>query len=142
MLAFGLIGLGVAVYLAYVETQLVEAMCGPVGNCNAVQSSPYARLFGILPLGLLGMFGYLAILAGWLYLRLRRDRWALYVSLAVSGMTVFGVLFSIYLTYLEIYVIRAVCLWCLASAVIMTLLMILNVRPALQASLTLKSRDI
>jgi uncharacterized membrane protein len=117
-------------------------MCGPVGNCNAVQSSPYARLFGILPLGLLGMFGYLAILAGWLYLRLRRDRWALYVSLAVSGMTVFGVLFSIYLTYLEIYVIRAVCLWCLASAVIMTLLMILNVRPALQASLTLKSRDI
>lgn len=133
MLALCLIGLGVAGYLAYVETRLVEALCGPVGDCNTVQSSSYARLFGILPVGVLGVAGYLAILAGWLYPRLRRDRWARFAPRLVLGMTIFGVLFSIYLTYLEIFVIRAVCLWCLASAVIMTLLMLLSLKPAFLA---------
>jgi uncharacterized membrane protein len=132
-----LAGLGVAGYLAYVETQLVEALCGPVGDCNTVQSSPYARLFGILPVGVLGMFGYLAILAGWLYPRLRDDRLALYAPRLVLGMTIFGVLYSIYLTYLEIFVIRAVCMWCLSSAAIVTLLMLLSLHPALRKRVAL-----
>ncbi len=65
-----LVGLGVAGYLSYVETQLVHAVCGPVGDCNAVQSSPYARLFGVIPIGLLGVAGYLGILAAWMWGRL------------------------------------------------------------------------
>jgi uncharacterized membrane protein len=48
------------------------------------------------------------------------------------GLTLFGTLFSIYLTYLELYVILAVCMWCVSSAVIMTILMLLSVNPALQ----------
>jgi uncharacterized membrane protein len=127
-----LAGLGVAGYLTYVETQAVQAICGPVGDCNTVQSSPYARLFGVLPVGVLGFMGFLAILAAWLYPRLRRDRWARYAPLPVLGMTVFGVLFSIYLTYLELFVIKAVCIWCLTSAVIMTLLLLLSLNPALR----------
>lgn len=127
------IGLIVAGYLAYVETQSVRAVCGPVGDCNAVQSSPYGRLFGVLPIGVLGLIGYLAILAGWFYPRLRADRLAQVAPLVVFGMTFFGVLFSLYLTYLEPFVIRAVCAWCLTSAVIMTLLLLLSLRPALQA---------
>lgn len=128
-----LTGLGVAGYLAYVETQAVPAICGPVGDCNAVQSSPYARLFGVLPVGVLGAVGYLAILAVWLWGRLRADWLARYAPLAVFGMALFGTLFSLYLTYLEPFVIRAVCAWCLTSAVIMTLLMVLSIGPALQA---------
>jgi uncharacterized membrane protein/thiol-disulfide isomerase/thioredoxin len=128
-----LAGLGVAVYLAYVETQAVPAVCGPVGDCNAVQSSPYARLFGVLPIGVLGALGYLAILAAWLWGRLRSDRLAPYAPLALFGMSLFGVLFSVYLTYLEPFVIRAVCAWCLTSAAIMTLLMLLSIEPALRA---------
>jgi uncharacterized membrane protein/thiol-disulfide isomerase/thioredoxin len=127
-----LAGLGVAGYLAYVETQAVEAVCGPVGDCNAVQSSPYARLFGVLPVGVLGAVGYIGILATWLWGRLCSDRLADYAPLALFGITVFGVLFSLYLTYLEPFVIRAVCAWCLTSAVIITLLMLLSLRPALQ----------
>ena len=127
-----LAGLGVAGYLTYVETQAVQAICGPVGDCNTVQSSPYARLFGVLPVGVLGFMGFLAILAAWLYPRLRRDRWARYAPLPVLGMTVFGVLFSIYLTYLELFVIKAVCIWCLTSAVIMTLLLLLSLNPVLR----------
>ena len=48
-------------------------------------------------------------------------------------MALFGVLFSLYLTYLEPFVIRAVCIWCLTSAVIITLLMLLSLEPALHA---------
>jgi uncharacterized membrane protein len=127
-----LVGVGVALYLAYVETQAVSAVCGPVGDCTAVQSSPYARLFGVLPIGVLGLIGYLALLAVWFYPRLRVDRLARLAPLIVFVMAVFGVIFSVYLTYLEPFVIRAVCIWCLTSAIIMTLLLLLSVRPALQ----------
>ena len=136
-----LIGLGVASYLAYVETQAVQAICGPVGDCNAVQSSPYARLFGILPVGVLGIAGYLAILAAWFYPRLRRDRIAPYMPLIVFGITFFGVLFSLYLTFLEPFVIQAVCIWCITSAVIMTLLLLLSLKPALQTIQCLQEAD-
>ncbi|MBN1537416.1 MAG: vitamin K epoxide reductase family protein [Anaerolineales bacterium] len=127
------IGLGVAGYLSYVEIFVVEAVCGPVGDCNAVQSSIYAKLFGVLPIGVLGMAGYVAILAAWLYPRIRRDRLAHYAPLANFCMTIFGVIFSVYLTYLEIFVIRAVCMWCVTSAIIMTLLLLVTLGPALQA---------
>ena len=125
------IGLAVAGYLTYVETQAVAALCGPVGDCNAVQSSPYAKLLGVLPVGLLGMMGYAAILVAWLWGRFRSDCLADYAPLAVQGMTVLGVLFSLYLTYLEPFVIKAVCMWCLSSAIIMTLLMLLATPPAI-----------
>lgn len=129
-----LAGLGVAGYLAYVETQSATAICGPVGDCNAVQHSPYARLFGILPIGVLGVFGYLAILAAWVVRNLRSSPFTRLADLALFGMTLAGTLFSIYLTYLEPFVIKAVCMWCLSSAVIMTILLVLNVKPASQAS--------
>lgn len=50
-----LFGLGVAGYLAYVETQQVAAVCGPVGDCNTVQQSAYTRLLGLIPVGVLGV---------------------------------------------------------------------------------------
>lgn len=120
-----LVGLGVAVYLAYVETRAVEAFCGPVGDCNAVQSSPYAKLFGVLPVGVLGLLGYIGILAAWWAARRQWGRLSAYAPVVLLGMVLFGVAFSVYLTYLEIFVIRAVCLWCLGSAVIMVILLFL-----------------
>jgi uncharacterized membrane protein len=124
-----------------VETQAIPAVCGPVGDCNAVQSSPYARLFGILPVGLLGVAGYLGILAAWLYPRIWHNQYAVYMPIAVFGMTFFGVLFSLYLTILEPFVIKAVCAWCITSAVIMTLLLLLSLKPALQSIKLLKEYE-
>lgn len=126
-----LAGLGVAGYLAYVETQAVAAVCGPVGDCNTVQSSPYARLFGVLPIGVLGIIDYAVILLLWVWGKLRIGALAESAPLAVFGLTLAGVAFSIYLTYLEPFVIGAVCAWCLSSAVIMTALMLLSLGPAL-----------
>ncbi len=121
-----LVGLGASIYLTYVEFTHTRALCGPVGDCNAVQSSPYSKLFGFLPIGLVGALGYLAILAAWLWRRTRQDGLAKTAGAAMFAMALFGTLFTIYLTYLELFVIHAVCLWCLSSAVIITALMLLN----------------
>lgn len=136
-----LVGMVVAGYLTYVETQSVEAVCGPIGDCNAVQSSSYATLFGILPVGVLGLIGYAAILIAWILQRLRGDSVADYGSLAIFAMTLFGTLFSIYLTYLEVFVIKAVCMWCVSSAVLMTILLLLYIEPARRALYSLRFRE-
>jgi len=128
-----IVGIGVAVYLTYVETQNVAAVCGPVGDCNAVQTSPFAKLFGFLPVGLLGALGYVAILVSWAVARRSEETAGRLAALGVFGMALFGVLFSIYLTYLELYIIKAVCMWCLTSAVIMSLVLALSVGPALES---------
>ncbi len=129
----GLIELGIAVadYLSYVETQAVEVICGPIGDCNTVQQSRYVRLFNILPVGVLGMMGYSALLAAWLARRFipQLEKMA---AIGFFGMAFFAVLFSLYLTYLEPFSIRAVCIWCLTSAVIVTILLFLGTGPAVQ----------
>ncbi len=116
------VGLGVAGYMAYVETAQVTATCGPVGDCNTVHQSEYARLFGLLPIGLLGLLGYAAILFAWVIVRCWQGPLAQISRLALLAMATFGVFFSFYLTFLEPFVIGATCAWCLASAVVMTLL--------------------
>lgn len=118
-----LIGLGVALYLSYVEITLNEAACGPIGDCNIVQQSPYARLFGVLPVGVLGAIGYVAILAAWLIGNYGPQAWKKTAKSSLWGMVWFGLLFSIYLTFLEPFVIGATCMWCLSSAIIITLLL-------------------
>jgi uncharacterized membrane protein len=123
------IGFSVAGYLAYVETAQVSAVCGPVGDCNTVQQSEYARLFGILPVGVLGLVGYAAILVAWFISRFGGQKLATGASLALLGMSLIGTLFSIYLTFLEPFIIGATCAWCLASAIIMTTLLWLAVFP-------------
>ena len=117
------IGFGVAAYLAYVETAQVSAVCGPVGDCNTVQQSEYARLFGIFPVGVLGLVGYAAMLVAWFAGRFGRGKLASGASMALLGMSLIGTLFSIYLTFLEPFVIGATCAWCLTSAIIMTTLL-------------------
>jgi uncharacterized membrane protein len=122
-----LAGLGVSIYLAYVEINQVEAICGPVGECNIVQASPYARILGV-PVAVLGIFNYLMVVTLWLGRRCLPGDWATLPALGLLGLSLVGVLFSIYLTWLEIFVIQAICLWCLSSAII-TLILLFQVMP-------------
>ena len=103
--AIALIGVAVAGYLVYIHYAGIKPICAAgSGGCEKVQTSDYAKLAGI-PVADLGLAGYIAILA----------------SLALSG---FG--FSLYLTYREIYTIKAICQWCVGSAVLMTVLAVLT----------------
>jgi uncharacterized membrane protein len=116
-----IVGIFVAGYLSFVEVTETEAVCGPIGDCNSVQSSPYARLFGILPIGILGLMGYVAILLGWVLKKYGLESWRDSLTILIWGMAFFGVVFSIYLTYLEPFVIGATCMWCISSAIIITM---------------------
>jgi uncharacterized membrane protein/thiol-disulfide isomerase/thioredoxin len=120
------LGLVVAGYLAYVEIGENRAVCGAVGDCNTVQQSEYAELFGLVPIGLLGVCGYVMILAVWAVSRCTTG-WVDDVAQATMlGAALSGTVFSIYLTFLEPFVIGATCAWCLTSAMLMILILCLQ----------------
>ncbi len=123
-----LLGAGVAFYLAFVETTGARAVCGPVGDCNVVQQSDFAVLFGILPVGMAGFIGYLVILALWAWQRFGPEEQAAKTAWLLPFVIYFGVVFSTYLTFLEPFVIGAICMWCVTSAWIMTALLFLTFR--------------
>jgi uncharacterized membrane protein len=138
--ALTLIGLGVASYLAFVEVTQTEAVCGPVGDCNAVQSSSYAYLFGVLPVAVLGLLGLISIGAAWAVQTYGGDDRRPVAAQALWGFAFAGVLFSIYLTYLEPFVIGATCAWCLTSAVVMLLILWAATPGAIEARHPARSR--
>jgi uncharacterized membrane protein len=119
-----LIGIGVAAYLSYVEVSHTEAVCGPVGDCNSVQQSPYAYLFGFVPVGILGTIGYTLILIIWMIQRFLTGSIKNLANIIIWGIAWLGVIFSIYLTFLEPFVIGATCSWCITSAILMTLILL------------------
>lgn len=126
-------GLVVSGYLTFVESTDVTVVCGPAGGCEDVQSSEYAMLFGILPVGLFGFMGNIAILVAWAVWQFGPANLKKLAVLAMWGMCIFGVLFSTYLTFLEPFVIGATCMWCISSAVIMIILLLAATPPAQQA---------
>ena len=117
-----LIGFSIAVYLGLIEVTGDEAICGPVGDCNAVQQSKYAKLFGVLPVAILGMAGYISIGISWLISLKSSGKLQFYAKITMFLFALFGLLFFIYLTFLEPFVIGATCAWCISSAIIMTLI--------------------
>jgi len=131
--ALVVIGIGIALYLSYIELTHSQAVCGPVGDCNTVQQSPYATLLGVIPVGLLGIAGYLMIGIAWIAQRVDNGQWKYYGALSAWAFALFGILFFIYLTFLEPFVIGATCAWCLTSAVVMILLLWASTAPAIEA---------
>ena len=118
--ALALLGIAIAGYLTWVHYAGLDPVCvGGGGGCERVQSSRWADLAGV-PVAVLGLAGYAAILAS---LALPEDQGALVATfLALVG---FG--FSAWLTYVEIVKIDAICQWCVASAVVMTALALVSV---------------
>jgi uncharacterized membrane protein len=125
------LGIGIAGYLAFVETSGAQAVCGPVGDCNRVQQSPWASIAGV-PIGVLGLGGYL-VLGALALAREVRPELEQVLALLLWGLAATGVAFSIYLTVLEPFVIGATCLWCISSALVMTLILLLTTPAAARA---------
>jgi uncharacterized membrane protein len=128
-LVIALIGTIAATYLSYVETTQTEAVCGPVGDCNAVQQSEYAVIFGFLPMAVFGLLGYIAIIVTFIYGQWIKGPYAEYAPAVTFLLAAFGAVFSAGLTFLEPFVIGATCMWCLTSAVCMGLLLLLSAGP-------------
>lgn len=119
LLVLTVIGLGVASYLTYIHYAGIKPLCGRNGGgCEIVQTSEYSKLAGV-PVALIGLIGYAAILGSLLVPETETSR------LATVAFTVVGFGFSAYLTYRELFSIHHICEWCVSSAVIVTVLMCL-----------------
>ena len=125
--ALALVGIGIAGYLTWVHYAGLDPVCvGGGGGCERVQSSRWAELAGI-PVAVLGLGGYILILGSLALPEELGAQGAAFLSLVGFG-------FSVWLTYVEIEKIEAICQWCVASAVVMTALALASVARVLRGS--------
>ena len=110
------IGLGIATYLTIVHYRESLLVCSGISDCETVQNSEYAEVAGI-PVALLGLLMFVAML-GLAVVRMMRPELADAATMAIFVMVVAGIGFYIYLTYLELFVINAICHWCVASSLV------------------------
>jgi len=110
-----LLGLGIAAYLTYVHYAHTTVLCvAGGGGCEKVQNSDQSKLAGI-PVAVLGLVGYAGIFGS----ALVRGEAA---RIGGALLALIGIGFSLYLTYAEIFLIHAICQWCVASCVVMAIL--------------------
>jgi uncharacterized membrane protein len=112
-----LVGLFISAYLYLYKLGKIGSLACGTGGCETVQLSPWSRVAGV-DVALIGVLGY----AGLLFLSLAAlqpglagQRWPATLLASLAGL---GVLFTGYLTYLELFVIHAICRWCVASGVV------------------------
>lgn len=128
-----LTGLFVSVYLLlYKLGAYGELLCGAGGTCDLVQASRYATFLGI-PVAGWGTAWYAAVLALALVGLQPRFAEAGWPGRWILGLAIAGVAFSAYLTYVEIFILRAICRWCVASAALAVLILGLAAGPRARA---------
>jgi uncharacterized membrane protein len=139
MVLLTLSGFCVSIYLMWgYTTPGASLACGGSHGCDTVKNSVYANLMGI-PLPVIGLASYsilLLLLIGQNQAAISDRGWSAHMALAIFGISLAGVLYSAYLTYLELFVIYAICRWCVASAIIMVaifFLSMLNLRSSNQS---------
>ncbi|GIV66218.1 MAG: hypothetical protein KatS3mg047_0611 [Bellilinea sp.] len=128
-----LIGLIDSIYLTILKVSNNRSLCiQGVGDCWSVNTSIYSEIFGI-PIAVLGMAAYgLVLFLLWIE---QRNPWMeKYTDYFLFGVTLIGVIYSAYLTYLEIAVIKAICPFCVISAVAMVILFVYTVKRLVEPS--------
>lgn len=127
-------GAGVSAYLTYIKFANVAVFCSNVGDCESVNNSVYSEVAGV-PIALFGLGAYLLI-ALLLVLEDRAEALRAYGPLAIFGLGLTGTLYSAYLTYVELFILHAVCPYCVISAILITgifILALLRLRRTLAA---------
>ena len=113
------LGLIVSLYLAYIHfTEGQAAFCAAGSDCDTVRQSGFSMFMGI-PVAAIGVAGYAVIFITSLLNIKKRNKWLILYILALTGF-----IFSAYLTYLELFVINAICMYCIFSAVLMTVIFV------------------
>ena len=120
LLILSVLGFLLSAYMTYLHyTEGQSAFCSQGSDCDVVRQSSYSSIFGI-PVALLGAVGY-ALIFWFAYVSMsRKIRWILLYTVSLAGFV-----FSAYLSYVELFKIHAICPYCVASAVIMTVIFIL-----------------
>ena len=126
-----LAGFFVSAYLYLYKIGRIGTLACGSGGCETVQQSPWSRFAGV-EVSLLGMAGYAGLLGvslAALQPGLAARRWPTSLLLVLAGL---GVAFTGYLTFLELFVIHAICRWCVGSAVIILAIFVVSLREYLR----------
>ncbi|HUR94684.1 MAG TPA: vitamin K epoxide reductase family protein [Gemmatimonadales bacterium] len=119
-----LLGLFVSVYLYLYKIGRIGTLACGTGGCETVQTSEWSRVAGV-EVALIGVVGYAALLVVSLIALQPASAGRRGPADLLAGLAAGGVLFSLYLTYLELFVIHAICRWCVGSAAIIVTILIL-----------------
>jgi uncharacterized membrane protein len=120
-----IIGLLVSIYMTIYKITSNDNMCIGSGDCKTVNASRYAEVYGI-PVAVLGVAGYAAILTV-LLLQRKPGFFQQNGSLLFFGLSLTGFLFTLYLIFVEVALIRAYCPFCITSQTVMTIIFIISV---------------
>ncbi len=123
--ALVIVGLLVSIYMTIYKLTSNDSMCLGSGDCHTVNASSYSEVDGI-PVGVIGMTGYAALLTT-LFFERRKAFFRKYGTLLFFGMSLTGFLFTVWLIFVEIVLIKALCPFCITSQVAMTSIFILAV---------------
>ena len=123
--ALALAGIFVALYLLLYKIGIVGNLSCSIGSCETVNTSKWSRFLG-LPVAAWGLLFYIDVFAISLIGTFPRFEDERVISIVLVAEAAVGVLFSAWLTYLELAVIQAICIWCVTSAVIVTLILVVS----------------
>jgi uncharacterized membrane protein len=126
-IALTVLGVLVSIYMTVYKLTDNRAMCLGSGDCSTVNASKYSMIGGVIPVAVLGVLGYLAILC---FLTLEKRGGKFFeknATLAVFGLSLTGFIFTLYLVYIEVYELQAYCPFCITSQVTMTILFIITI---------------
>ena len=123
--ALVILGLLVSIYMTIYKITSNNAMCLGSGDCSTVNASRYSEVYGI-PVAVFGVLGYAAILAT-LFFETRNTFFKQNSTLMIFGMALTGFLFTLWLIYVEVAILKALCPFCVTSQTAMTIIFIIAV---------------
>ncbi|MBK6791228.1 MAG: vitamin K epoxide reductase family protein [Anaerolineales bacterium] len=124
-IALVIIGLAVSVYMTIYKISGNDGMCLGSGDCSTVNASRFSEVNGI-PVAVFGIVGYVAILLVHLFEN-RNEFFRTNGTLLIFGMSLTGFLFTLWLIYVELVLLQAICPFCVTSQVAMTIIFIIAV---------------
>lgn len=123
--ALALAGIFISIYLTLYKLGVVGELSCTIGSCETVNTSRWSVFLG-LPVAAWGLFFYVDVFAVALAGTTRRLENQPIISIVLVAEAAIGVLFSAWLTYLELAVIHAICIWCMTSAIIVVLILLVS----------------
>jgi uncharacterized membrane protein len=111
------VGICIALYLTLYKFGVIGVLSCSIGSCETVNTSKWSMLFG-LPIATWGLAAYAALLVLAIVGGTASREDSVPIAQLLVALAAFSVLFSAWLTYLELFVIHAICIWCVTSAVL------------------------